>query len=206
MLAAIYNSENDRQLTLCSAALQMVSPICGKVDKLASHLKKCRHIPDRDQPELMALLGANKENTAPIISTATSSNSSPLKRAKTHDGISASSVSRKNADQQAEFSGDLCKLFVACSFLWLAVGNPQMHLFTDKWMPGMAIPDRRVLSGRVLDSEVARVEMQLADKVNGKLGTGQCDGWKNVAKTNVITSMMTVENEVRSYSDYLHIA
>ncbi|KZP28056.1 hypothetical protein FIBSPDRAFT_692517, partial [Athelia psychrophila] len=93
------------------------------------------------------------------------------------------------------FSGDLCKLFVACSFLWLAVGNPQMHLFTDKWMPGMAIPDRRVLSGRVLDSEVARVEMQLADKVNGKLGTGQCDGWKNVAKTNVITSMMTVENE-----------
>lgn len=179
-------------------ALHMVTPVCGKVDKLASHLKKCRWIPANDQAELAALLGSDKENASPIMSIATGS---PLKRAKTHDGISASSVSRKNADQQHEFSGDLCKLFVACGFPWVATTNPQMHIFAEKWLTGMDIPDRRVLSGRVLDSEVARVEVQLAEKVQGKLGTGECDGWKNIAGTNVITSMMTVENEVSTFFD-----
>ncbi|KAK7684286.1 hypothetical protein QCA50_012610 [Cerrena zonata] len=30
-------------------------------------------------------------------------------------------------------------------------------------------------------------------KVSGKFGTGQCDGWKNIAKTSLIVSMINVE-------------
>lgn len=29
------------------------------------------------------------------------------------------------------------------------------------------------------------------------MATGQCDGWKNVSKTPVVTSLMTVESQVR---------
>ncbi|KAJ7711534.1 hypothetical protein B0H14DRAFT_2645715 [Mycena olivaceomarginata] len=38
------------------------------------------------------------------------------------------------------------------------------------------IPDRRVLSGRVLDRLVIQVETEMKSKVSGKLETGQCDG------------------------------
>jgi hypothetical protein len=43
---------------------------------------------------------------------------------------------------------------------------------------------------------VAKVEARVREKVNGKVATGQCDGWTNIAKTAVVTSMMTVEHEV----------
>ena len=36
----------------------------------------------------------------------------------------------------------------------------------------------------------------MISKVKGKMATGQCDGWDNIAKTHVVTSMITVEHEV----------
>jgi hypothetical protein len=43
---------------------------------------------------------------------------------------------------------------------------------------------------------VRKVDEETKERIGGKVGTGQCDGWKNIAKTPVIMSMMTVENEV----------
>ncbi|KIM35265.1 hypothetical protein M413DRAFT_79560, partial [Hebeloma cylindrosporum] len=48
--------------------------------------------------------------------------------------------------------------------------------------------------GRVLDKEVQKVKYGVRQKVEGKLATGQCDGWKNVAKSSIVSSVMTVEN------------
>ncbi|KAL6307742.1 ribonuclease H-like domain-containing protein [Sparassis latifolia] len=70
-----------------------------------------------------------------------------------------------------------------------------MHLFMKKWVPGAKVPDRRSLSGTYLDRAVAEVEERTKIKVRGKVATRQCDGWKNVAKTSVVTSVMTVEHE-----------
>jgi hypothetical protein len=66
-----------------------------------------------------------------------------------------------------------------------------------KWIPGAVVPDRHTLSGSILDRQSQRVETQMKDKLNGKLATGQCDGWKNNAKVSVVTMMVTVDNEVR---------
>ena len=63
--------------------------------------------------------------------------------------------------------------------------------------PGAVIPDRKQLSGRILDQEVESVEERMKLKIQGKVGTGQCDGWKNNAKKSVVSTMVTVENEVR---------
>jgi hypothetical protein len=41
----------------------------------------------------------------------------------------------------------------------------------------------------------------MKDRLNGKLATGQCDGWKNNAKASVVAMMVTVNNEVRHYEN-----
>lgn len=95
-----------------------------------------------------------------------------------------------------EFSEDLCRLFVACGIAWNAADNTEMWIFLEKWIPGVWVPRRCSLAGRFLDREVEKVESWMKDIVAGKDGTIQCDGWKNVAKTPVTTSVMMVEKEV----------
>jgi len=60
----------------------------------------------------------------------------------------------------------------------------------------VVIPDHCILSGQVLNEQVKKVKENIKVKVQGKLVTGKCDGWKNIAKTSVVTTMMSVENEV----------
>ena len=104
---------------------------------------------------------------------------------------------RKMIGGQKEFECDLVDLFVACGVPWNAANNPQTHNFAEKWLPeDVVVPDRHVLSGRVLNSQVKKVEDRIHKKVTGKLTTGQCDGWKNIAKTSVVATVMSVENEV----------
>ncbi|KAJ7271620.1 ribonuclease H-like domain-containing protein [Mycena rebaudengoi] len=98
--------------------------------------------------------------------------------------------------QQEEFAQDLCKLFIACNVAWNSAANPQLLLFFSKYIPEAKIPDRRVLSGRVLDALVVQAETEMKSNVAGKLGTGQCDGWKSTAKASIITTSVTVEAKV----------
>jgi hypothetical protein len=71
-----------------------------------------------------------------------------------------------------------------------------LGLFIKKYIPGAWVPDCRALSGWIFDSKVAKVEARTKERIEGKVATSQCDGWKNVAKTSVVTSMITVEHEV----------
>lgn len=100
------------------------------------------------------------------------------------------------ADSQAEFGADLLKLFVTCGWSWNAVANPEFKLFFDKYVPSAVLPDRRVLSGRILTSEANKVIAATRQKIEGKLATYSEDGWKNVAHTHVDTSMLSVEGQV----------
>ncbi|KAF5366821.1 hypothetical protein D9758_006539 [Tetrapyrgos nigripes] len=55
------------------------------------------------------------------------------------------------------------------------------------------LPGHDVLSGRILNEEVGKAEAETRVEVNGCFGTGQSDGWKNVAKNSLITAMVNVE-------------
>ncbi|KAI0762487.1 hypothetical protein C8Q74DRAFT_1167205, partial [Fomes fomentarius] len=70
-----------------------------------------------------------------------------------------------------------------------------LHLFIQKWIPGTKVPDRRKLSGEILDAAAERVVENTRAQVKGKLATGSSDGWKNVAKDDVITSFMNVNRQ-----------
>jgi hypothetical protein len=62
---------------------------------------------------------------------------------------------------QTEFGEDMCKLFIAICAPWNAANNPQMQMFVQKWVPGAIVPDRRTLSGPILDREATKVEDKL---------------------------------------------
>lgn len=101
------------------------------------------------------------------------------------------------SDLQDEFSADLCCLLIELNTAWAAADRPGLQRFIHKWVGSeVIVQDRRILSGRVLDKEVRKVEEVIRRKVQGKLATGECDGWKNVAKSNVVTSVMTVDGVV----------
>jgi hypothetical protein len=61
---------------------------------------------------------------------------------------------------------------------------------------GAIVLDRQKLAGRILDNKAKITEDRMKLKIQGKVGTGQCDGWKNKAKKSVVSTMVTVENEV----------
>jgi hypothetical protein len=133
-------------------------------------------------------------------SSSTSTTIWPLKGAKT-DSLSFGDVTAAVADwavgHQQEFNEDLLKLFMSCGFAWNAASNPQLGLFVEKYIPGAQVPDCRALAGWILDGEVAKVEARMKERIKGKVTTDQCDSWKNVAKTSVVTLMITVKHEVK---------
>ena len=73
-----------------------------------------------------------------------------------------------------------------------------MQLFVEKWIPGAIIPDRRTLSGPILDREAGKVEDKLKLKLKGRKATFQTDGWKNKAKQAIVATMVSVDFEVSS--------
>jgi hypothetical protein len=99
---------------------------------------------------------------------------------------------------QQEFGEDFCKLLIATRSSWNTAQNPQMRLFVDKWIPGAIVPDRRTLSGPILDREAGKVEEKLKLKLKEWKATFQTDGWKNKAKQAIIATMVSVDFEVRA--------
>ncbi|KAK1235356.1 hypothetical protein PQX77_001429 [Marasmius sp. AFHP31] len=95
-----------------------------------------------------------------------------------------------NANLQWEFSGDLVKVWSSCGFSWNSANNPEVTLFFKKWVCSAIIPDRRTLSGWVLNEQAELVYVKTRDIVRGRKATYQADGWRNCAKTNIITSMI----------------
>ncbi|KAJ7101760.1 hypothetical protein C8R44DRAFT_528061, partial [Mycena epipterygia] len=92
-----------------------------------------------------------------------------------------------------EFGQGLCRLFASCGWSWKAISNPQFKLFFDKYLPAAKLPDRRVLSGRILDKEADKAIARTRQLIEGKLAIYSEDGWMNIAKTHVDTSMLSVE-------------
>ncbi|KAE9399732.1 hypothetical protein BT96DRAFT_820202, partial [Gymnopus androsaceus JB14] len=55
------------------------------------------------------------------------------------------------------------------------------------------LPGHDVLSGWILDKEVAKADARTKNEVQNCYTTGQADGWKNIAKKSLIAGMMNVE-------------
>ena len=91
-------------------------------------------------------------------------------------------------------------MFIVCDITWNSANSPELRRFFGKWLPQAAVPGHRALSGEFLDENAATVEATILERVKGKLAMGQSDGWKNVSKTNVTTSMISVDHQVQSWT------
>ncbi|KAI0670527.1 hypothetical protein C8Q78DRAFT_1036700, partial [Trametes maxima] len=146
---------------------------------------------------------ATASSRAPTISASVSTTDSsadypPLKRVKT---APTGSLSVFDPDAttplpplwdsacQQRFAKDLCNLFISCGIAWNVADNPEFCLFFGKWLPYAVIPDRRSLSGTYLNLAAAAVDERVAQRVSGHYAMGQCDGWKNVAKKHVVSTV-----------------
>jgi hypothetical protein len=96
----------------------------------------------------------------------------------------------------SEFHADLCLLMVSGLVSWHAVDIPYWKHFFAKWVPGAILPNGDLLSGWILDGQVKKADAGTRERTMGRFGTGQCDGWKNVGKKSLITSMVNVKYQV----------
>jgi hypothetical protein len=130
---------------------------------------------------------------------ATSLNMDPLPKRRRTSSVLDSPLSGRPSwtlAMQSEFGEDLCKLLISIRASWNSANNPQTHIFFQKWVPGAVVPDRRTLSGPILDREAAKVDDRLKLKLRGRLATFTTDGWKNKAKQSIVASMVSVASEV----------
>lgn len=96
-----------------------------------------------------------------------------------------------------EFTNDFCMLMLAANMAWWSAENPFVRHFFSKWIRGAVVPSRKQLSGPILNQQAARVEAEIKTRMEGhRFGTGQCDGWKNVAKSSIIGVVVNAESEV----------
>ena len=148
--------------------------------------------------QLWAAQQANSQNTPCTLSESPNhwlvTPSAPsLKRAQTN----LRETQSLNIETQVEFSKDFLKLLIANGAPFLFANNSETHIFAAKWITqGAMIPDRKKLSSWILDNEVKVMEDQVKLNIQGKVSTRQCDRWKNSAKKSVVSTMVTIENEV----------
>lgn len=124
----------------------------------------------------------------------------PQKRHKSQTVFEITTKVKWNEKQVNDFEQDLCRLFIATNTSWNTVSNPIFSSFIQKYAGVDQLPSRQKLSGPVLARVVHAVEGEIRRKIEGGLATGQCDGWKNIAKTSVIASIITVGNQVSTIS------
>jgi hypothetical protein len=146
----------------------------------------------------------NKENNDPQARLGIS-NESVTPKHVTHCTLKHLHMAESSYDQlpswspeiQKEFDGDFVRCIVANGWAFHCSDNPQTKIFLEKWSRGPPASNHKKLSGAVLDSELGKAEEWVRQKIQGKVGTGQCDGWKNKAKKSVVSTMLMVKNEVR---------
>lgn len=192
-------------------ALSAVTPIASRPPQSLTHAKACQFlIPDAFGSDIASNILAqveaettDKENTRPLASSCSTSSQAvtvttsvrPLKKLKAEASV-GDEPHRWDSSRKQEFDRDFMKLLIATNTTWNFANNPEMCIFFSKWSDGAQVADWKVLSGQILDEEVSDVQQRVKRLVEGKDRMGQCDGWKNVAKRNVVSSMVTVNNEV----------
>ena len=65
-----------------------------------------------------------------------------------------------------------------------------------KWVSGVTLPSQQGLLGEILDIQVEKAYSSMHQHMSGLYGTGQCNGWKNIAKSSLITSMVNTEYNI----------
>jgi hypothetical protein len=162
-------------------AKEKIKKFVSKPERLIKHLKECEHVP-------VAIRAKFAESTGPAA-----------KRQKTQATFEVTTKVKWDQEKTEAFNQDLTRAIVSTNIPFNVVTNPAFQQFLRTWAADPPIASRQVLSGRHLKKLVRDIENKAQTRMKGKLGMGQCDGWKNVAKTSIVATMVTIENQVRIF-------
>jgi hypothetical protein len=160
-----------------------VEPHASRVEVLKRHLFKCTHVSQETRDQYYDELGTYK-------------NGHSRKKQKVEQGSKVVAKLNLGDETTKDFHEDLCALFIGLDLAWNAADNPVFRNFFEKWLGHLRLPSRRALSSSLVDRLAKKTEENKKVSLKGKMGMGQCDGWKNVARSSIVASLVIVENQV----------
>ncbi|KAJ7122705.1 ribonuclease H-like domain-containing protein [Mycena crocata] len=196
---------------LHNQALEDVPPICGKGERMLSHLRKCPDV----APDVRAFIQACAKNKG---STVRLSRNQQIARAAVNapaqldiklttrtpfpasrvNSIIAPSTPRRNTGGQFVSTlsphnpGRLRNMWDTLRQEEFAQDLCKLFISCNVAWNSAANPQLLLFFSNL----VCPVETEMKAKVSGKFGTGQCDGWKSNAKASIITTSVTVEGKL----------
>lgn len=180
----------ERRLPLLPLARSQMTPICSKPKVLIKHLVECEHVSE----DIKATFAKSNGDNAGEEDD--DQNGHIAKKRKVQTNSQVVTKRKWTSEEKKPFQEDLCALFVANNYSFNSIANEQWRKFASKWMDDAPLPSRQFLSGNILKNMASKVDQEMKDAVKGKMGMGQCDGWKNVARDAIVASMVTVEDVV----------
>ncbi|QRV85012.1 hypothetical protein RhiJN_13028 [Ceratobasidium sp. AG-Ba] len=149
--------------------------ICGKIRNLHLHLAECPHVERQ------------------VRNRAASDQGTRTGHGKSTESTAGQPTSQMTTVSQEWFETELCRTAASAGWSWNSTSDPEFVSMMKMLRPDLEIPERRVLSGRVLDAEITRAVSDMKDRVGKKLVTGMCDGWKSITRTSVAAFVITVD-------------
>src|SRR5882762_2627901 len=204
----------NKNLPNSDLALTIVTPIMGKAHQLTVHVKSCTLLQPANLgtdlretvlAQIAKLKTVNKENVETRSGMGGMHSESPITPSPAHCPLKRVHTAESSYNQipcwspeiQKEYDEDFVRLLIANGSAWRMADNPQTKIWMKKWSHSPPASNRKKLSGPVLNAEVLKVENHVREKIHGKVGTRQYDGWKNKAKKSVESKMIMEEDEVR---------
>lgn len=170
-------------------AFLIEKPIPGRRDGFEKHIKDCEVIDVRAKARLDAEVTPSRAGSLEDSRHPEGVSPNPYRGATPGD-------THLSKELQTRFESDICKLWIANGWSWNSINNPQTRMFFDIWRPEAKLPDRHKLSGPVLRGEVETANALMHNAVKGRIATGMSDGWKNIRRTSLLASMLSVDYKV----------
>ncbi|KAF6752743.1 ribonuclease H-like domain-containing protein [Ephemerocybe angulata] len=159
-------------------SLELVKPTCGKIDSMLAHKRACGWIDPELKRKVDAEIMAKADNPAGDSFVQPSHIAAFNYQPQLPPGYGTSNHSSPST---------------------IPLPPKRMkHSPSFETIPDLTFgaPTDPTASGTLLRNEADRVVAQTRARVEGKLANYQCDGWKNIAKTSLISAMIVVDDEV----------
>lgn len=182
------------------AAMHLAKTLCGRVSTLRAHVRECPYVNIDAKGRLEEedrLREGPREGSAETTASAADHVVHPTSTITYHPKTKPTSLTYTETQ---EFHLDILHLFAANNFPLHAIDSAQTHVFAEKWLPGLVLPTRQALGGRILKSAVKESKENMRKATDGKLAIGISDGWKNISRKSLLAYMVNVEYKVSQYT------
>jgi hypothetical protein len=97
---------------------------------------------------------------------------------------------------QADFENHLIRMTASADFSFSWVENPEWLSFVERFIPLANSPSRKVLSTRILDTNLEKTRTLARSVAKGSFVTLQADGWTGLNTHHLVAFMMTTGSKV----------